>query len=370
VAIPETLGLYRVLERLGKASTCPYLAVHPASNACVMLSELQPADGLDVEYWRTQMPLSVAIHHPHISRIYGLEQDGFVHFFVFEHIGGQNLQEIVERDGPMSVEQACQCIRQAAMGLEYIREIGWTHREVRPGCFLAATTPERPAELTVTMLNPRVPDFLRSSGGMLVDCYDVQVLSAVDFLAPDCVMDAHHADIRGDIYSLGCVFYFLLTGGPPFREGSMAQKLLWHQTRSPTPISEFRADVPAGVMVIVDRMMAKNQQRRFQTPAEVIDALDSLPNQPPPPQTRNDWPAAVVELAKSFEAGQDCNFALYDALVEAGEPTLAEHFRGPWSHPKDCWALRRICHPEPPRQPPPPPTGPLGWLRGLLGLDS
>src|SRR5262249_1433740 len=94
-----------------------------------------------------------------------------------------------------------------------------------------------------------------------------------DYIAPEQALDAHQADIRADIYSLGCTLYHLLAGRPPFPEGSSLRKLIAHQERTPTPLAEIRRDVPPELALVLDRMMAKDSAHRYQTPAEVVHAL-------------------------------------------------------------------------------------------------
>jgi hypothetical protein len=100
------------------------------------------------------------------------------------------------------------------------------------------------------------------------------VMGTLDYMAPEQARDAHLADIRADIYSLGCTLYHLLSGRPPFPEGSVTQKLLCHQQVEPRPVSEFRADLPPGLAAVFARMMAKCPEARYQTPAEVAQALE------------------------------------------------------------------------------------------------
>src|SRR5262249_15138270 len=109
---------------------------------------------------------------------------------------------------------------------------------------------------------------------LLTKKYDETVLGTADYLAPEQAIDSHSVDIRADIYSLGATFYYLLTGSPPFTDGTVAQKLIWHQTKEPKSISAYRADVPPQVIAIVQKMMSKSPDQRFQSPRELAEALD------------------------------------------------------------------------------------------------
>ena len=102
--------------------------------------------------------------------------------------------------------------------------------------------------------------------------YDESVLGTADYLAPEQAMDSHTVDIRADIYSLGATFYYGLTGKAPFGEGTVAQKLLWHQTKPPRPLRELRKDVPQDLVNLIEKMMAKDPAKRFQTPADLAQA--------------------------------------------------------------------------------------------------
>jgi len=99
------------------------------------------------------------------------------------------------------------------------------------------------------------------------------VLGTADYIAPEQASAPLSADIRADIYSLGCTLYYLLTGYAPFPEGSLVQKLKAHSEQLPRPIAEIRPDVPVGVARVLDRMMAKDRSLRFQRPREVAEAL-------------------------------------------------------------------------------------------------
>jgi serine/threonine protein kinase len=116
------------------------------------------------------------------------------------------------------------------------------------------------------------------------------IVGTADYLAPEQARNANLADIRSDIYSLGCTFYFLLTGQPPFPEGTLMQKILQHQQAEPKPIADFRDDVPADVIDLIARMMAKEPEDRFQTPASVALALAAFAKQTPGPKSSGKLP--------------------------------------------------------------------------------
>src|SRR5207244_339347 len=109
------------------------------------------------------------------------------------------------------------------------------------------------------------------------------VMGTPDFMAPEQALDAREADIRSDLYSLGCTLYFLLTGQPPFPGGSMLDKVAKHAKEKARPVEEVRPEVPPAVSHVVERLLAKDPQERFQTPSELVAALEPLAVDAPPP---------------------------------------------------------------------------------------
>jgi serine/threonine protein kinase len=99
------------------------------------------------------------------------------------------------------------------------------------------------------------------------------ILGTADYLSPEQAINPDNVDIRSDIYSLGCSFYFLLTGQPPFPEGNVMQKIMRHQNEEPVPVDEIRPTLPLGLAVVVRRMLAKRPEDRFQTPGAVATSL-------------------------------------------------------------------------------------------------
>src|SRR5262249_26826153 len=148
---------------------------------------------------------------------------------VMEYIEGVDLSRLVRRSGPLPVAQAAAYIRQAALGLQHAHERGLVHRDVKPSNLLVTAQGS-----TVKVLDMGLA---RSLGGGAPAVHDLTqsgtVVGTPDYIAPEQSLDPRRADIRADIYSLGCTFYFMLAGKPPFPEGTLAQKLLWHQQVEP-----------------------------------------------------------------------------------------------------------------------------------------
>jgi len=173
----------------------------------------------------------------------------------------------VARDGPLPVNQAVEIIRQAALGLLHAWETGLVHRDMKPHNLML--TPQGVVKIL---------DFgLARLGGTRERASEaageLAVLGTPDYLAPEQAENAERADIRSDLYSLGCTLYFLLTGQAPFAGGTTFAKALAHRERQPQPLVQFRRDVPAGLEKVLERLLAKAPEDRYQTPREVAEAL-------------------------------------------------------------------------------------------------
>ena len=180
---------------------------------------------------------------------------------------GISLKELVTRDGPMDAKTAARHIEEVARQLEEIHSSGTLHRDIRPEhIFLDETGIARLAASPISSL-------VEDTSSILTEANEARVLSAADFLAPEAALQSHSIDARADIYSLGCTMYFLLTGRPPFPEGSISERLLKHQTATPDKIQSLRPDVPVALISICETMMAKKPSERFQTAKEVADTI-------------------------------------------------------------------------------------------------
>jgi serine/threonine protein kinase len=292
---PELLNhlRYRIIRKLGAGGMgSVYLAQHRVMDRPVALKVIR-GDLLGkpalVERFRREVKSAAHLAlHPNIVAAYDAEQAGDSHFLVMEFVDGVNLGDLVKSQGPLSVEAACDAIKQAAEGLEHAHERGMVHRDIKPQNLMRTSDGQIKildfglARLASEVLpdlaaaaEEEAPQFAHSMvpGSVTRVTLTDMVLGSADYIAPEQALDPRSADNRADTYSLGCTFYHLLSGEPPFPDGNLTQKLVAHASRTPRSLPEIRPDVPATVVQIVDRMIAKDRESRFQRAAEVADAL-------------------------------------------------------------------------------------------------
>jgi len=195
-----------------------------------------------------------------------------------EYLEGTDLRRLVKTAGPLPVRQAVDYIRQAALGLQHIFEHQLVHRDMKPSNLFVSGGVVKILDLGLGRWRraPGKPGAGEENSFSSLTPAGSVMVGTPDYLAPEQALDFHAADIRADIYSLGCTFHYLLTGKPPFPGGTLAQKLLMHQQAAPPPLEQFRSDLPAGLAAIVGRMMAKGHDERYATPAELAGALAEL----------------------------------------------------------------------------------------------
>jgi WD40 repeat protein/tRNA A-37 threonylcarbamoyl transferase component Bud32 len=216
------------------------------------------------------------LSHPNIVHALDAGQDGDIHFLVLELVEGVNLARLVAERGPLPVAEACEYIRQAALGLQHAHEQGLVHRDIKPSNLMVCGGDGQP--VTVKLLDLGLsrsdhPDAEQASS-TLTDTG--AVMGTPDYIAPEQVTDSKHVDIRADLYSLGCTLYFLLTGRPPFLGDTLGLKLIQHQLHEPEAVEALRPEVPAAVAAIVRKLMAKCPDDRYQTPAELAEVLGKI----------------------------------------------------------------------------------------------
>lgn len=220
-----------------------------------------------IKRFHREIRAAAQLSHPNIVAAHDAGEFEKTHFFVMEYLEGDDLAHLVMKSGPLPVPQACEFVRQTAVGLQYAHERGLVHRDIKPqNLFLINGATIKILDLGLARLRGagEATQTLTQEGSMM---------GTPDYLAPEQALNAHRVDIRADIYSLGCTMYFLLTGQPPFPGGTFAQKVVRHQQAEVPSITQSRPDVPPALAQALHKLLAKKPEQRFQTPAELVGAL-------------------------------------------------------------------------------------------------
>lgn len=234
-----------------------------------------------VERFRQEVRAAATLSHPNIVTAHDAEQTGELHFLVMEYVEGTDLARYVHKKGPLEPGLVAHVGRQVALGLNHAAQHGMVHRDIKPqNLIITKSGRVRILDFGLARLGRRnlQPDPVDSDADILRRSATTltlrgSILGTPDYIAPEQALDSRNADIRADIYSLGCTLYFLLTGQPPFPGGSVMSKLLAHQKKTPQPISELRPEVPAALVDIVCKMMSRNLADRHESANDVAKQL-------------------------------------------------------------------------------------------------
>jgi serine/threonine protein kinase len=280
---------YRILEVLGAGGMgVVFKAEHRLMERTVALKVLsrklieRPSA---IERFRLEVKAAARLGHANIVTAYDAEQAGDSHFLVMEFVAGSALDRLLAQQGPLPVSHACAVAQQVALGLQHALERGMVHRDIKPANLMLA------AQGQVKILDFGLARFVSETVPVEALTQSGTVVGTPDYIAPEQALEPRTADIRADIYSLGCTLYHLLAGRPPFAGGTVMQKLIAHRERMPEPLTGRRPDVPSQVLAVLDRLLAKEPARRYQAPAEIARAL--APFAEPPLLPPSGTPASI-----------------------------------------------------------------------------
>ena len=270
----ERLGHFDLLEYVGGGGMgAVFRALDTMLNRTVavkVLSQDQSSDEETLRRFQNEAQSAARLDHENISRVYYVGEDRGWHYIVFEFIEGINLRDSVEQRGPLPLFDAVSYTLQITDALLHASHRDVVHRDIKPSNVLI--TPDGRAKLVdmglarLHQVEPQGND-LTASG---------VTLGTFDYISPEQARDPRSADVRSDIYSLGCTLYFMLTARPPFPDGTVLQKLLQHQGDEPPDVRTFRSDLPDDFLAILNRMLAKSPDKRFQSPAELVGELNGF----------------------------------------------------------------------------------------------
>jgi hypothetical protein len=262
---------FRVVRELGRGGMgVVYQAEHRMMERRVAIKVINRAllDHPDaLARFHAEVKAAAKLAHPNIVAAYDAEQAGDLHLLVMEFVEGTDLAKVVARRGPLPVAHACVYVRQAALGLQHAFEQGMVHRDIKPQNLML--TPKGRVKVLDFGL-ARLRSEHSQAGGLT---QQGAFMGTPEYVAPEQATDARAADIRADVYSLGCTLYCLLAGRPPFAADTPLKLVLAHLEQEPPALQEVRPDVPPELAAVVARMLAKDPAQRYQTPAEVAQAL-------------------------------------------------------------------------------------------------
>lgn len=265
------LGKYKLLGHLGSGGmSSVYLAEHLLMQRRVAIKVLPQSRVDDTSYlarFRREAQAAAALDHKNIVRAYDIDNEGKHHYIVMEYVEGRDLQNVVKAEGPLEYNRAADYIRQAAEGLQHAHDANLIHRDIKPANLLVDH------KGVVKVLDMGLARFTDETTTSLTIAHDENVLGTADYLAPEQAKNSHSVDYRADLYSLGCTMYYALTGHPPFRDGTLAERILKHQKESPPSILVDRPDAPKELIEVCSRMMAKQPSARFQSAGEIATTL-------------------------------------------------------------------------------------------------
>ena len=268
----EHVREYRLLGKLGQGGMgTVYRAEHSRLGRIVALKVLHGRRSRSpdlVARFRREMKAGGTLDHPNIVRATDAGEWQGTDYLVMEFVDGMDTGNLVRRLGPISVADACEIVRQAALGLAHAHTHGMVHRDVKPSNLLLSV--QGVVKLTDLGL---VRNAVEDAGLSTTSHY---VLGSLEYMAPEQADDPHGADARADLYALGCTLYELLAGRPPFAgiaHRTVLQKIKAHATVPVPPLREQRADIPRALEAIVEKLLAKNPAERVASAGELAEAL-------------------------------------------------------------------------------------------------
>jgi eukaryotic-like serine/threonine-protein kinase len=286
-----------------------YLAQDTRLNRQVALKILSPErinNPRAIARFQREARVGAQLQHENLVRIYDFGESSGRYFLVMEYIEGKTIGTLITDQGAIPSATAVRLVRQVAMGLEHAHRKGLIHRDVNPYNILV--TRDGTAKLAdLGLAIDLAEDDRVTREGATVGTFD--------YVAPEQARQSHSADIRSDIYSLGCSLYHMCTGQVPFPTPSLPEKLFAHQAMEPTPLEKLVPDLPEGLAEVVQRMMRKSPDDRYSTPLQVAQALEPFADEYSTAASRDE-----AHLLKSASGSTTQSMRLIEAKAVSLEP--------------------------------------------------
>jgi len=269
-----------------------YAARHIYLNRGVALKVLKQGNSQPaIDRFLREMTATGSVNHPNIVAASDCGIDNGQHFLVMRLIDGLDVSRLVRQVQSLSVANACKIVRQAAIGLQHIHELGMVHRDIKPGNLMLERSPHtpvhnEPSESGISNVESKPLVRILDLGLALLNDQSVnaasqltetgQVMGTLDYMAPEQCLDSHNVDIRADIYGLGATLFKLLTGDVPYPDSefdTFGRKFTAILDSSPAKISQIRGDIPDSLVEFIDSLLARDTNARPQTPMAVAETL-------------------------------------------------------------------------------------------------
>jgi serine/threonine protein kinase len=322
------IGEYTITDLIGKGRMAGvYKAVH-RSGQTVAIKVLPPSkakEGQLLARFQREAKLLTKLNHPNVVRAFEVGESTGRHFFVMEALDGVPLDEVIEKRKKLPPLEAIRIIYQAMLGLQHLYEKGMIHRDLKPANLMLTPSPrsgEDTLRATVKILDiglgrmmfeeaSEEPPETQLTGENVL-------LGTPDYLAPEQARNAREADIRADIYSLGCTLYHCLTGRPPFPDTNVLTQVLRHSTETARPLTDFIENVPPRLQEVLDFLMAKTPAQRYPNPLKASQALEPLLSSIPNAQE----PSPPTSVQPGYERWLQSRDANHGTANEPNLPTL------------------------------------------------
>tara|TARA_R110002072_G_scaffold302100_1_gene483924 strand:+ start:96799 stop:98457 length:1659 start_codon:yes stop_codon:yes gene_type:complete len=265
-------GEYVVLEKIGSGGMGQVFKARHRPTGKLVAVKVLSADAVKnrrlIERFKKEARAVARLKHPNIVRAYEAGKINRIRYLVMEYVEGENMLARVKRKGPLPIDECVRSVLEAARGLDYAHQKGVIHRDIKPSNLLRDKTTARVKVLDMGLARVDEPDEdeirLTMPG---------QMLGTARFMSPEQVEDARKADVRSDIYSLGCTLYFLLRSKAPYSGETVAHTLMAHVSAPIPDLCQKRPDAPAWLGDVFQKMLAKKPRDRFQTMGELVETI-------------------------------------------------------------------------------------------------
>jgi serine/threonine protein kinase len=275
-------GDYLVLDKIGEGGMGKvFKAIQCRTGKLVALKVVRAhlmANKTVVGRYKREAAAAAKLKHPNIVSLLDADEAQGRYFLAMEFVYGSDLSRMVKEFGPLPFPEAAEYIRQGALGLQHAHDHDLIHRDIKPSNMLVSGERALPGTDGVAVVRILDMGLVRSlieddDAAKTELTRDGTVVGTPDYMAPEQAKNSSTVDRRADLYSLGCTLYYLLSGKPPFPDGTPIDKLLRHQLDPPPEIRKQRPDVPDAMMRTMLKMMAKRPEDRIPSAGEVATIL-------------------------------------------------------------------------------------------------